>query len=135
MLGDAFLYPVRPCDQIDPLGPPGDTTVELIDYKTGRPRTQKDADQSLQLSIYALAAREQLKLKPAQLTFYNLTKNLRAGFAKVIEQVAAGKVKKCIIVIRKELLSAFLPQLGATTSVFETTINNRNELPKEISLI
>src|SRR5205823_2551922 len=38
--------------------------VELIDYKTGRPRSQKDADKSLQLSIYALAARRQLKLNP-----------------------------------------------------------------------
>jgi len=57
------------------------------------------------------------------------------GFAKVIEQIAAGKVKNCILVIRKELLSAFLPQLGATTSVFETTINNRNQLPKEIGRI
>ncbi len=54
------------------------------------------------------------------------------GFAKVIEQIVAGKVKTCIIVIRKELLSTFLPQLGATTSVLETTINNRNQLPEEI---
>jgi len=54
------------------------------------------------------------------------------GFAKVIEQIVGGKVKTCILVIRKELLSAFLPQLGATISVFETTINNRNQLPEEI---
>jgi nucleoside-triphosphatase THEP1 len=57
------------------------------------------------------------------------------GFAKVIEQVATGKVKNCIMVIRKKLLSAFLPQLGATTSVFEATINNRNQLPEEIGLV
>ena len=57
------------------------------------------------------------------------------GFAKVIEQTFAGKVKNCIVVIRKELLSAFLPRLGATTSVFETTINNRNQLPGEIGRI
>jgi len=69
-------------DQIDPLGPPGDPAVELIDYKTGRPRSQKDADRSLQLSIYALAAREQLKLKPARLTFYNLTNNQPVSTAR-----------------------------------------------------
>ncbi len=57
------------------------------------------------------------------------------GFVEVIEQIVAGKVKTCIVVIRKELLSAFLPQLGATTSVFETTINNRNQLPGEIGRI
>ena len=31
--------------------------VEVVDYKTGKPKTQEDADDSLQLSIYALAAR------------------------------------------------------------------------------
>jgi nucleoside-triphosphatase THEP1 len=57
------------------------------------------------------------------------------GFAKVIEQVVTGKVKNCILVIRKELLSAFLPKLGATISVFEATIDNRNKLPIEIGLV
>jgi len=71
-------------DQINPLelstasgrkarnsGPP----VELIDYKTGRPRSQKDADKSLQLSVYALAARRTLKLDPVRLTLYHLSNN------------------------------------------------------------
>ncbi|HEV2177620.1 MAG TPA: ATP-dependent DNA helicase [Terriglobia bacterium] len=82
-------------DQIDPigrLGPsaqdprsgrqtpghetlPGGSDVELVDYKTGRPRSQKDADKSLQLSVYALAARRLLGVTPARLTFYNLTNN------------------------------------------------------------
>ncbi len=72
-LGDVVLE--GRIDQIQPLGPRDDHAVELIDYKTGRPRSQKDADTSLQLAIYALAAREQLRLKPARLTFYNLTNN------------------------------------------------------------
>ena len=55
------------------------------------------------------------------------------GFAGVIKQIAAGQVKTCIVVvIRKELLPAFLPQFGAATSVFETTIDNRDQLPREI---
>jgi len=57
------------------------------------------------------------------------------GFARVIEEIVAGRVKTCITVIRKELLSAFLPRLGATIAVFEATIDNRNELPGEISLV
>jgi len=57
------------------------------------------------------------------------------GFANVIEQIAAGKVKNCVVVIRKELLSAFLPQLGVAISVFETTVNNRDQLPGEIGLV
>ena len=61
--------------RIDQVRPLTDQSVELVDYKTGRPRSQKDADESLQLSVYALAARESLKLNPERLTFYNLTSN------------------------------------------------------------
>ena len=57
------------------------------------------------------------------------------GFGKVIELIRAGKVKNCIMVIRKELFSGFLSQLDTTPLVFETTINNRNQLPREIGLI
>ncbi|PYV22286.1 MAG: hypothetical protein DMG27_18605, partial [Acidobacteria bacterium] len=82
-LGDVALE--GRIDQINPF--PGDRTragetpalpqgpVELIDYKTGRPRSQKDADRSLQLSVYALAAKRELRLNPVRLTFYNLTNN------------------------------------------------------------
>lgn len=57
-------------DQINRLGP---QEVEIVDYKTGKPRELKDAKHSLQLSLYALAARDVLELEPARLTFYNLT--------------------------------------------------------------
>ena len=56
------------------------------------------------------------------------------GFAGVVEQIAAGKVKNCILVIRKELLPAFLPRLSASTLIFETTLGNRNQLSGEIGL-
>jgi len=54
------------------------------------------------------------------------------GFAGVIEQLTSGKVKNCVMVIRKGLIADFLPRLGANTQVFETTIDNRNQLPEEI---
>lgn len=54
---------------------PRGTEVELIDYKTGRPKSQKDADTSLQLSVYALAAERTMGLRPTRLTFYNLGNN------------------------------------------------------------
>ena len=98
-LGDIVLE--GRIDQINPLGPldgaggaegtrstadrlraaPGVTEsaamppVELVDYKTGKPRKPPDAEKSLQLSVYALAARRQLQLDPVRLTFYNLTNN------------------------------------------------------------
>jgi DNA helicase-2/ATP-dependent DNA helicase PcrA len=61
-------------DQINPCDGSREC-VELVDYKTGRPRSQKDADKSLQLSVYALAARHELHMDAARLTFYNLTNN------------------------------------------------------------
>jgi iron complex transport system ATP-binding protein len=54
------------------------------------------------------------------------------GFARIIDWISAGRIKNCIIVIRKALLSDFLPHLGAEISVFETTISNRNQLPMQI---
>jgi len=55
------------------------------------------------------------------------------GFAKIIDWISTGKINNCIVVIRKALLSYFLPRLGTEISVFETTIDNRNQLPVEIS--
>jgi len=55
------------------------------------------------------------------------------GFVKALELIKLGAVKKSILVIRKELLSAFLAQLDAQLSIYETTINNRDELPQKIS--
>ena len=69
-LGDVILQ-----GRIDQINPLQDHSVELVDYKTGRPRSQKDAEKSLQLSVYALAARDQMRLNPARLTFYSLTNN------------------------------------------------------------
>ena len=59
-------------DRIDRSGP---DTVDIVDYKTGKPRLQDDADKSLQLSLYALAAREVWGQRAAHLIFYNLENN------------------------------------------------------------
>ncbi len=59
-------------DRIDQLG---NGRVVITDYKTGRPKSQEDADRSLQLSIYALAAREKWGYHADQIVFYNLEEN------------------------------------------------------------
>jgi RecB family exonuclease len=56
-------------DRLDRVAP---DTVAIVDYKTGSPRSQEDADESLQLSLYALGARAELRLNPEKLIFYNL---------------------------------------------------------------
>ena len=49
--------------------------VEIIDYKTGRPKDVKAAAKDLQLGVYALAAEEVLDLDPVRLVFHNLMTN------------------------------------------------------------
>lgn len=56
-------------DRIDPIS---DGTCSIIDYKTGKPRKQKEVDEDLQLTMYALAVRDCLGLKVEKLSLYFL---------------------------------------------------------------
>jgi DNA helicase-2/ATP-dependent DNA helicase PcrA len=61
--------------RIDQANRIGTKEIEIVDYKTGKPKDAKKAAESLQLSVYALAAEEVLDLHPSRLVFYNLTTN------------------------------------------------------------
>ncbi|HXC32730.1 MAG TPA: ATP-dependent DNA helicase [Verrucomicrobiae bacterium] len=56
-------------DQVNRLGPGQE---EIVDYKTGKPRDAEKARKDLQLSAYALAAREVFDWNPARLTLHFL---------------------------------------------------------------
>jgi RecB family exonuclease len=77
-------------DRVDDLG---DGRVAIIDYKTGKPRAQEDADQSLQLSIYAIAAREKWGYSAEQLVFYNLEENTAITTARHRLQLDEARAK------------------------------------------
>jgi DNA helicase-2/ATP-dependent DNA helicase PcrA len=94
-------------DQINPVKPENPLQVQLIDYKTGRPRSQKDADSSLQLSVYALAARKQLGLEPQGLIFYNLTSNQQVASVRTHKELEA--VQQKIIAIAEEIRRMIFP--------------------------
>jgi putative RecB family exonuclease len=78
--------------------------VVIVDYKTGKPKSQEEADDSLQLSLYALAAREKWGYRPERLVFHNLDGNstistqrsevqleeARFEVAKIAAEIAAG---------------------------------------------
>jgi DNA helicase-2/ATP-dependent DNA helicase PcrA len=99
-LGDVVLE-----GRIDQINPLQDHAVELVDYKTGRPPSQKDADKSLQLSVYALAARDQMHLEPARLTLYSLTQN------EVVSSVRTPKHLEVVIRETREVAAQIRQQL------------------------
>jgi DNA helicase II / ATP-dependent DNA helicase PcrA len=74
-------------DRIDQLSNGG---VVITDYKTGRPKSQEDADRSLQLSIYALAAREKWGYRGDQIVFYNLEDN-----SSVVTRRTENQLQEC----------------------------------------
>ncbi|MGA8200548.1 MAG: ATP-dependent DNA helicase [Candidatus Sulfotelmatobacter sp.] len=53
-----------------------DGSVVIVDYKTGKARSQEDADESLQLSIYAMAAEQRWGYRVSELVFHNLEGNI-----------------------------------------------------------
>lgn len=62
--------------RIDRIDRAHDGSVHIVDYKTGKARSQEDADESLQLSIYAMAAQEKWGYRVGELTFQNLEGNV-----------------------------------------------------------
>ena len=59
-------------DQVNRLVPGEE---EIVDYKTGKPRDAQKAKKDVQLSVYALAAREVFDWNPAKLTLHYLQNN------------------------------------------------------------
>jgi ATP-dependent DNA helicase UvrD/PcrA len=77
-------------DQVNRIGK---NAVEIVDYKTGKPKDEKKAQKDLQLSVYALAAREVFDLKPERLVFYNLMTNEAVATTRDAKALAATKQK------------------------------------------
>jgi RecB family exonuclease len=57
-------------DRVDRLGPAEPERYELIDYKTSRPRTPEQLEDDVQLSLYALAARDAWQLESSRGAYY-----------------------------------------------------------------
>ena len=61
--------------------------VEIVDYKTGKPRKDAEAKKDLQLSIYAIAVKEILELNPVRLVFHYLQNNQRQETTRDAKQL------------------------------------------------
>jgi RecB family exonuclease len=76
-------------DRIDRLPSGG---IEVIDYKTGKVSSQKSFDESVQLSIYALACRDALGLgTPERVTLYFTESAQRLSTVRTDEQLDVAR--------------------------------------------
>ncbi|HEX4602378.1 MAG TPA: ATP-dependent DNA helicase, partial [Candidatus Angelobacter sp.] len=74
-------------DRIDLLD---EGVVRVIDYKTGAPKDRKFAEESLQLSIYAMAV-AQMDLKPRELVLVNVQDNSCAVAGRTAKQLDTAR--------------------------------------------
>ena len=67
--------------------------LSILDYKSGAPKDEDDAEKSLQLSIYALAAQQQWGEIPERIGFYNLETNDGVETTRSAEELEATRHK------------------------------------------
>ncbi|MDH5596521.1 MAG: ATP-dependent helicase [Candidatus Peregrinibacteria bacterium] len=65
--------------RIDRADKQSDGSLEIIDYKSGKSKSQKDVDKDQQLAIYALAAKECFGKPASKLTLYFLDEDLKVS--------------------------------------------------------
>jgi len=80
-------------DRIDSLG---NGKVEIIDYKTGKTKTQKEVDKDKQITLYALGAKEALGFNPTKFTLYFVEKNEKINTTRTEENI-----QKTVVEIKK----------------------------------
>ncbi len=106
-LGDVALQGF--VDRVDALPGGG---VEVLDYKSGKPKERVDVDGQLQLLVYALAAREVFELEPKKVTFYYLQNGSALSFEPGPE--ALEQARQNILEIAGEIRSGdFTPTPSA----------------------
>ncbi len=92
-------------DQINSLGDKKD--VEIVDYKTGKPKKNADAKKDIQLSIYSLAASEILELNPIRLVFHYLQNNERQETTRDSKQL--DEAQKTVQAVASEIRAGSFP--------------------------
>jgi CRISPR/Cas system-associated exonuclease Cas4 (RecB family) len=83
-------------DRVDRLGAAGvpdeaPVRYELIDYKTSRPKSAEQLNDDIQLSLYALAAREDWQLESSSQAYYYVLDDLKVPVARSDRDAEAVK--------------------------------------------
>ena len=86
-------------DRVDELP---DGSFELIDYKTGRPKSEDDLRDDVQLSLYQLAARESWEVEARAGSYYYVLDNEKVPVAHSDEELA--RVKATVETIAEGIL-------------------------------
>jgi len=77
-------------DRVDRLAGEGEQpTYELIDYKTSRPKSAQELDDDVQLSLYAIAAREDWGLQCSRQSYYYVLDDVKVPVAHDERDAAA----------------------------------------------
>ncbi len=79
--------------RIDRIDRQPDGSVAIIDYKTGKARDQENADKSLQLSLYAIAAEMKWGYRVSSVSFYNLGTNVPVMTVRDESELQAARAK------------------------------------------
>src|ERR1700733_11516779 len=108
---DVQIAGTKVAGRIDRIDRASDGTVAIVDYKTGKARSQEDADESLQLSIYAMAAREKWGYRADALVFHNLEGNVPI-FSKRSEFQLERARERVLAVARGIAAGDFEPEPG-----------------------
>lgn len=94
-------------DRIDPVK----GGVEIVDYKTGNLKTQKDVDRDMQMAFYALGVKEALNMKPEKLSFYFVEGGEKLSTTRTDEQLKQAR-KQVKEVVKKVKKGSFEPKPG-----------------------
>jgi DNA helicase-2/ATP-dependent DNA helicase PcrA len=108
---DVQIAGTKVAGRIDRMDRAADGSVAIVDYKTGKARSQEDADESLQLSIYAMAATEKWGYRVGALAFHNLEGNVSV-FSKRTEFQLEEARQRVLAVARGIAAGNFNPKPG-----------------------
>jgi DNA helicase-2/ATP-dependent DNA helicase PcrA len=90
-------------DRVDRLGDGPSTEYELIDYKTSRPKTAEQLKNDIQLSLYALAAREAWQLESSRQAYYYVLDDLKVPVPR--DHTDAESVKDIVLAVGEGILA------------------------------
>jgi DNA helicase-2/ATP-dependent DNA helicase PcrA len=90
-------------DRVDRLAGGTGDEYELIDYKTSRPKTVTQLKDDIQLSLYALAARESWELEASRQAYYYVLDDLKVPVVR--DDADAERVKNIVLAVGEGILA------------------------------